>query len=195
MARTFKRICIYCGSSPGHDPRFATAARAVGDHLARRGLGLVYGGARRGLMGEVADAALRAGGQVFGVIPEKLRDVELAHEGLTELFVVDGMHARKTMMAQLSDAFVALPGGWGTLEEIFEVTTWSMLNYHRKPAGLLNLHGYFDHLLAFITHAGEQGFIRPQHLPLLTDAPDIDTLLDRLADAEIPDFGHRPPPP
>lgn len=196
-ARTFRRICIYCGSSSGHDPRFAALAREVGEHLARRGIGLVYGGGKIGLMGEAADAALRAGGQVFGVIPQKLRDVEVGHEGLTELFVVDSMHARKMMMAQLSDAFVALPGGFGTLEELFEATTWSQLGYHRKPVGLLNAAGYYDHLIAFLDHAAEQGFVRAHHRPLLQSAPDIESLLDALARAEIPHFslGHPPPRP
>ena len=196
MTRTFRRICIYCGSAPGRDPRFVEVARAVGDGLARRGIGIVYGGGKVGLMGAVADAALAAGGQVFGVIPQKLRDVEVGHDGLTELFVVDSMHARKMMMAQLSDAFIALPGGFGTLEELFEATTWSQLGYHSKPVGLLNAAGYFDHLLAFLDHGAEQGFIRPQHRPLLQSAPDLEGLLDALARAEIPQFFlTRPPPP
>lgn len=182
MARTFRRICIYCGSSSGRDPRFVETAREVGRHLADLGIAVVYGGGKVGLMGEVADAALRAGGQVLGVIPQKLRDVEVGHEGLTELFVVDSMHARKMMMAQLSDAFVALPGGLGTLEEIFEVVTWSMLGYHDKPCGLLNLYGYFDPLLAFLDHAQGQGFVRPQHRPLLRDAAELGALLGLLAD-------------
>lgn len=182
QARRFKRICVYCGSAAGHDPRFLAAARGVGESLARREIAVVYGGSRLGLMGALADAALAAGGQVFGVIPQRLRDVEIAHEGLTELFVVDSMHARKMMMAQLSDAFVALPGGLGTLEEIFEVVTWSMLGYHDKPCGLLNLYGYFDPLLAFLDHAQGQGFVRPQHRPLLRDAAELGALLGLLAD-------------
>ncbi len=196
MTRTFRRICIYCGSAPGRDPRFVEVARAVGDGLARRGIGIVYGGGKVGLMGAVADAALAAGGQVFGVIPQKLRDVEVGHDGLTELFVVDSMHARKMMMAQLSDAFIALPGGFGTLEELFEATTWSQLGYHSKPVGLLNAAGYYDHLLAFLDHGADQGFIRPLHRPLLQSAPDLEGLLDALARAEIPQFFlTRPPPP
>lgn len=195
--RQFRRICIYCGSQKGHDPSHAKVARAVGEHLATLGIGIVYGGGKIGLMGEVADAALRAGGQVFGVIPQKLRDVEVGHDGLTELFVVDSMHARKMMMAQLSDAFIALPGGFGTLEEVFETTTWLMLGYHRKPIGLLNATGYFDHLLAFLDHAAEQGFVREQHRPLMQSAPDITSLLAALADVEVPHFplGHAPPRP
>lgn len=195
--RSFRRICIYCGSAPGVDPRFVELARSVGETLARRGIGVVYGGGRIGLMGAVADAALAAGGQVYGVIPQKLRDVEVGHEGLTELFVVDSMHARKMMMAQLSDAFIALPGGWGTLEEVFEATTWNQLSYHRKPVGLLNAHGYYDHLIAFLDHAADAGFIRPQHRPLMQSADEIGALLGLLAAVELPEFFllHRPPPP
>ena len=195
MARTFRRICIYCGSSSGRDPRFVETAREVGRHLADLGIAVVYGGGKVGLMGEVADAALRAGGQVLGVIPQKLRDVEVGHEGLTELFVVDSMHARKMMMAQLSDAFIALPGGFGTLDELFEATTWSQLGYHRKPVGLLNAAGYYDHLLAFLDHGAAEGFIRAQHRPLLQAAPDIASLLGALARAEIPQFFLAHPPP
>ena len=193
--RNFRRICIYCGSSRGLDPSHAEVARAVGEHLATLGIEIVYGGGKIGLMGEVADAALRAGGKVFGVIPEKLRDVEVGHEGLTELFVVDSMHARKMMMAQLSDAFIALPGGYGTLEELFEATTWLLLGYHRKPVGLLNATGYFDHLLAFLDHAAAQGFIREEHRPLMQSAPDVPTLLASLARVEVPHvpLGHAPP--
>lgn len=195
MMRRFRRICLYCGSSKGHDPRYAEAARAVGEHLARSEIGVVYGGGKVGLMGEVADAALRAGGQVFGVMPEKLRDIEIGHDGLTELFVVDSMHARKMMMAQLSDAFIALPGGFGTLEEVFEATTWLQLGYHRKPVGLLNVGGYYDHLLAFLDHGAEVGFVRPELRPLMLSAPDIVALLEMMAHAEIPHFGlvHAPP--
>ncbi|MCX6896985.1 MAG: TIGR00730 family Rossman fold protein, partial [Verrucomicrobia bacterium] len=136
--RTFRRLCVYCGSSNHVPETYFAAARAVGTLLAERGIGVVYGGGRTGLMGAVATAALAAGGEVIGVIPEKLRALELDHGGLTELRVVDSMHARKLMMAELSDGFMALPGGFGTLEEIFEATTWTQLNYHRKPAGLLN---------------------------------------------------------
>ncbi|WAS96247.1 TIGR00730 family Rossman fold protein [Nannocystis punicea] len=193
--RTFRRICIFCGSNKGTDPAFAEVARGVGEHLARSGIGVVYGGGKIGLMGEVADAALRAGGQVFGVIPQKLRDVEVGHDGLTELFVVDSMHARKMMMAQLSDAFVALPGGFGTLEELFEAITWMQLGYHRKPVGLVNAGGYYDHLLTFLDHGAAAGFVRPTHRPLMLSAPDIVALLEMMAVVEIPHFslGHAPP--
>jgi len=184
--RTFRRICVYCGSSNHVDQRYKDAAFAVGATLAQRGIGVVYGGGRVGLMGKVAEGALSEGGDVFGVIPAKLQALELGHIDLTELFVVDSMHARKMMMAQLSDAFIALPGGFGTLEELAEATTWTQLNYHLKPVGVLNLDGYYDTLLAWITHASGEGFIREQHTGLISSAPDIDTLLDKLANAEIP---------
>jgi hypothetical protein len=187
--RQFKRICVYCGSSAGADPGYVEAARGVGEHLARQGIAVVFGGGRVGMMGAVADGALAAGGQVIGVIPEKLRGRELAHTGLTELFVVDSMHARKTMMAYLSDGFLALPGGFGTLEEIFEVTTWSQLNYHMKPVGLLNVRGYFDKLIAFLDHGAAEGFIREVHRPLMQSSPDIGELLDVMAKVEIPELG------
>lgn len=183
---TFRRICVYCGSSNDVDERFKSAARQMGTLLAQRGIGVVYGGGSVGLMGIVADAALAAGGEVLGVIPDKLQRLELGHDGLTELFVVDSMHARKMLMAQLSDGFVALPGGFGTLEEISEVTTWSQLNYHKKPVGLLNVDGYYDHLIAWIRTAVAQGFIRTPHRDLLCAADTPEALLQRLADAEIP---------
>jgi uncharacterized protein (TIGR00730 family) len=151
--RTFRRVAVFCGSSIRVPAHFMHAAEAVGALLAERGIGVVYGGGNVGLMGRVADAALAAGGEVIGVIPDKLRALELDHPGLTDLFVVDSMHARKAMMAHMSDAFIALPGGYGTLEEIFEVTTWTQLNYHHKPVGLLNVAGYYDALLTFIAHA------------------------------------------
>jgi uncharacterized protein (TIGR00730 family) len=187
--RRFRRICVYCGSSDGSRPEYAESARALGAFLARRGIGLVYGGGRVGLMGAMADGALAAGGEVLGVIPEKLRAREVAHQGLTELFVVDSMHARKTMMAYLSDAFIAMPGGWGTLEETFEVTTWAQLNYHLKPVGLLNVCGYYDRLLHFFEHAVAEGFIRPMLRGLIVSATEPEVLLDLLAHAEIPELG------
>ena len=186
--RNFRRICVYCGSSNRVSEPYFAAARAMGTLLAERGIGVVFGGGRTGLMGAVADAALARGGEVFGVIPEKLRALELDHTGLTELFVVDSMHARKTMMAQLSDGFLALPGGFGTLEEIFEVTTWTQLNYHKKPVGLLNAGGYYDCLLAFLQHAHTQGFIREEHSGLLCSASEPAALLTALARAEIPEL-------
>jgi uncharacterized protein (TIGR00730 family) len=184
--RTFRRICVYCGSSDAVDERYKSAARAMGTLLARRGIGVVYGGGRVGLMGIVADAALAAGGEVLGVIPDKLQGLELGHDGLTELFVVDSMHARKMLMAQLSDGFIALPGGFGTIEEIVEVTTWSQLNYHRKPVGLLNVDGYYDPLIAWIRGAVSAGFIRPPHRDLLGSADTPEALLSLLAESKIP---------
>lgn len=190
-ARELKRICVYCGSSNGAPERYFDTARAVGARIAARGIDVVYGGGNVGLMGCVADAALAAGGKVYGVIPEKLRAFELAHQGLTELFVTDTMHQRKMKMAELSDAFIALPGGWGTLEEIFEVTTWTQLHYHDKPVGMLNAHGYYDALLAFIAHAAGEGFIRPQHRGLIHTEGDIDTLIDVLSACELPPLDAR----
>jgi hypothetical protein len=180
---------VYCGSSQGTRPEYAEAARALGAFLARKGIGVVFGGGRVGLMGAVADGALAAGGEVIGVIPEKLRARELAHTGLSELFVVDSMHARKTMMAYLSDAFIALPGGWGTLEETFEVTTWAQLNYHLKPVGLLNVCGYYDRLLHFLEHAVAEGFIRPLLRGLIVSAVEPDELLELLTKSEVPELG------
>jgi uncharacterized protein (TIGR00730 family) len=166
---------------------FRRAAVELGAYFAERGVGVVTGGGRVGLMGAVAEGALAKGGEVIGVIPEKLKALEVGHDGLTELIVVDGMHARKAMMAQLSDAFVGLPGGWGTLEEVFEVTTWAQLNYHTKPVGLLNVKGYFDHLRSFVAHAVEAGFIRAVHQDLILFAESPADLLARLAVAEIPE--------
>lgn len=179
--RTFRRICIYCGSAPGDDPLFAETARQVGTYLAQHGIGVVYGGGRIGLMGQVATAALAAGGEVFGVIPHKLQQAEVAHGGLTELFVVDSMHARKMIMAQLSDAFIALPGGFGTLDELFEITTWNQLGYHEKPVGILNVAGYFDLLLRFIDHAAGRGFVRPGHRAILKSGSTLPDLLAVMA--------------
>ncbi len=185
----FRRIAVYCGSTGGVGNHYLEAAREAGAYLAKQNIDVVYGGGRVGMMGAVAGGALTAGGKVYGVIPEKLKTREIAHDGLTELFVVDGMHARKTMMASMSDAFIALPGGWGTLEEIFEVVTWTQLNYHKKPVGLLNVRGYFDHLIAFLDHASTEGFIRPMHRPLLSSSDSLELLLDRLAKTVIPDIG------
>jgi hypothetical protein len=184
--RTFKRLCVYAGSSDEVDRAYLDAAAAFGALLARRGITMVYGGGRVGMMGAAADAALAAGGEVIGVIPTKLRTKERTHEGLTELFVVEGMHARKSMMAHLSDAFVALPGGLGTLEEVFEAATWTVLDLHAKPVGLLNARGYYDRLVAFLEHTADEGFVRPAHRGLVCADPDPAALLDRLARAELP---------
>jgi uncharacterized protein (TIGR00730 family) len=181
-----QRVCVFTGSSAGARPAYRESARQLGRLLAERRIGLVYGGARVGLMGAVADACLAAGGEAVGVIPEALVAKEIAHTGLTELRVVSSMHERKALMADLADAFVALPGGWGTLEEFFEVLTWAQLGLHRKPCGLLNVGGYFDGLLAFAEHAVSEGFVRREHRDMMTIAADPGELLDRL-DA------HRPP--
>jgi uncharacterized protein (TIGR00730 family) len=155
-----RRICVFCGSNPGRGERYRESAVSLGRALAARGVGLVYGGGKVGLMGAIADAALAAGGEVIGVIPKALVRRELAHRGLTELRVVDSMHERKALMARLADAFVALPGGFGTMDEFCEILTWAQLGLHRKPYGLLNVDGYFDRFLAFVDHGVAEGFIR-----------------------------------
>ena len=162
-----RRICVYCGSNNGARPLYADAARDLADVLVRHDLELVYGGADKGTMGIIADAVLGRGGKVHGVIPKMLCDKEIAHQGLTELHVVSSMHARKSMMAALSDGFVALPGGFGTLEEIIEIITWGQLRFHDKPCGLLNVDGYFDHLLRYLDHAHVEGFLRSENRDML----------------------------
>ena len=175
-----KRLCVYCGSRPGTEPAYAEAARQVGAWIGQQGWQLVYGGGRAGLMGIVADAALAAGAPVIGVIPRSLMDREHGHAGLTELHVVDTMHQRKTLMAERADAFLALPGGIGTFEELFEVWTWRQLGYHDKPIGLLNVDGYYDPLLGFIDRSIEHGFMGPAQLGLLQVSADAAELLARL---------------
>ncbi len=181
-----ERICVYCGSSPGRLPEYREAAREFGRELVRRGLGLVYGGASVGVMGAIADEVLEQGGEVTGVIPRSLARREVAHAGLTRLDVVESMHERKAKMAELADGFVALPGGWGTIEELFEMLTWAQLGMHEKPCGLLNVAGYFDHLGAFLTHAVDQQFVRAEYRPMvmMEDAPGA--LLDRFSDYRAP---------
>lgn len=181
-----KRVCVFCGSSPGARPEYATAARTLGDALARRGLGLVYGGGRVGLMGILADSTLAAGGDVLGVIPRALATKELAHDGLSDLRVVGSMHERKALMAELADAFVAMPGGMGTLEELFEIVTWAQLGIHAKPCGLLNVEGYFDPLLALLDHAVTERFVRPEHRLLVLTSPDPVELLGALEKFHAP---------
>lgn len=181
-----KRVCVFCGSNKGVRPAYAEAARRMGDTLARRGIGLVYGAGNIGLMGILADTVLNAGGEAIGVIPEALIGYEVAHEGLTELRIVESMHARKAMMADLSDAFIALPGGFGTFEEFCEVLTWAQLGLQQKPCGLLNVEGYYDSLLALFDHAVAEGFVLPQHRSLVVQETDPDGLLDRLACYEPP---------
>jgi uncharacterized protein (TIGR00730 family) len=175
------RICVFCGASPGRSPGYVELAASVGAGLAARDIGLVYGGGRVGLMGAVADAALAAGGEVIGVIPRRLVDRELAHPALTELRIVDTLHERKAVMADLSDAFIALPGGLGTLEELAEVASWAQLDLHAKPIGLLGRDGYWDALLAWLDHAVAEGFLAPDHRRLVAIAPDLDELLTRFA--------------
>ena len=178
---TARSICVFCGSSAGADPAFAAAAKAVGEMLARRGLELVYGGGNVGLMGIAADAALGAGGRVIGVIPQSLVDRELAHQGISDLRIVSSMHERKALMADLSDAFIALPGGYGTLEELCEILTWAQLGLHQKPFGLLNVQGFYSSFIAQIDHAVRMKFIRPQHRELLMTSDSIDGLLEQFA--------------
>lgn len=175
-----KRICVFCGSNPGRDSRFSAAADDLGRRIAQRGFGLVFGGGRVGLMGALADAALAAGGEVVGVIPDALMRAELAHEGLTDLRVVGSMHERKALMERLSDAFVALPGGFGTLDEFCEILTWSQLGIHSKPCSILNVGGYFDPFLKFVDGAVQAGFIRAADNLKLIRESDPGRLLDRL---------------
>jgi hypothetical protein len=174
-----RRICVFCGSSPGRSPRYLDAARRVGRTLARRGIGVVYGGGGVGLMGAVADAALAEGGEVIGVIPRALQLRELAHGKLTALHVVSSMHERKAKMAELAHAFVALPGGMGTLEEFAEVLTWAQLGLHERPCGLLDVAGYYRPLIAFFDQAAAEGFVLPDHRRLVLVAEDPDALVDQ----------------
>lgn len=175
-----RSVCVFCGASIGTNPAYREAAVALGQAIARRGLTLVYGGGSVGLMGAVADAAMAAGGEVIGVMPQSLIDAEIGHKGLPRLEVVDGMHARKARMAELSDAFIALPGGLGTLEELFEVWTWGQLGYHAKPLGLLDVNGFYEKLGGFLDHIVEEGFVRPQHRAMLLLGKQPDELLNAM---------------
>jgi uncharacterized protein (TIGR00730 family) len=175
-----RRVCVFCGASSGRLPAYGETARGFGAALAGRGLGLVYGGGRVGLMGAVADGALAAGGEVIGVIPQELVDRELAHDGVSELRVVGSLHERKALMAELADAFVALPGGFGTLDELMEQLTWSQLGLHAKPVGLLDVEGYWRPLIALARHATDEGFVREADLASIAVATDAEALLDRL---------------
>ncbi|HNZ04329.1 MAG TPA: TIGR00730 family Rossman fold protein [Myxococcota bacterium] len=175
-----KRICVFCGSAPGNDPEFVAAASDLGQILAQRGIEVIYGGGRVGMMGALADSALAAGGRVHGVIPRAMVRLELAHDALTELHVVETMHERKALMAEMADAFVAMPGGFGTLDELFEALTWSQLGIHDKPCGLLNTRGYFDSLLDFLDRAVNQGFIPAGHRSLLFDDSTATVLVDNI---------------
>ena len=186
--RTVGRICVFCGSRPGNRPEYVEAGRRLGLLLAERRIGLVYGGASVGVMGAVADAVLKGGGEVIGVIPRALVQRELAHDHLTELRVVESMHERKALMADLSDAVIALPGGFGTFEELFETVTWSQLGIHRKAFGVLNVAGFYDGLLALVQHAVDEGFVPPEHRALILEATEPEPLLDLV-------IGYEPPPP
>jgi hypothetical protein len=181
-----KSVCVFCGGNPGRDPAYLQAARTLGAELANSGLALVYGGATVGLMGAVADAALAHGGEVFGVIPESIAAREIAHLGITNLEVVGSMHERKAKMAARADAFIALPGGFGTLDELFEILTWAQLGLHRKPVAVLNIAGYFDGLLTFLDHAADEQLLRAEYRAMLLVESDPALLLARMRD-------HTPP--
>ena len=178
-----KAIAVYCGASPGADPLYADAARGLARALVDHNIGLVYGGGKVGLMGVIADEVLRLGGEATGVIPKHLVEREVGHAGLTRLFVVKDMHERKAMMADLAQGFIAMPGGMGTLEELFEMVTWAQLGIHAKPIGLLNVNGFYDGLSAFIDHLVATGFVRPAHAALMTREADPDALIRRLRGA------------
>jgi uncharacterized protein (TIGR00730 family) len=175
-----KAIAVYCGSASPANPIYIDAARHVGATLARREIAVVYGGGKLGLMGAVADAALDAGGTVIGVIPEALVDAEVAHRGCTQLHVVKNMHERKALFADLSDGFINLPGGVGTMDELWEAVSWAQLGYHQKPVGLLNIAGYYDHLIAFNAHMADVGFVREAHRDILVVADMLEELLDKM---------------
>jgi uncharacterized protein (TIGR00730 family) len=183
-----RRICVFCGASSGLDPAHAAAAREAAREIVGRRFGVVYGGGRTGLMGTLADATLDLGGEVIGVIPRRLVDREVAHAGVTRLDLVDTLHERKARMSELSVAFIALPGGLGTLEELAEVLSWAQLELHDKPVGLLNVGGYFDLLVDFLDHAVDEGFLRPEHRALLVVDADPARLLERIV-------GRLPPEP
>lgn len=174
-----RRLCVYCGSSPGTGDDYVSAAKELAGLLVQQDIELVYGGGSKGIMGVIADSVLERGGRVTGVIPKFLESKEIAHTRLTVLHVVDSMHARKALMAELSEGFIAMPGGYGTLEEIIEVITWGQLGFHNKPCGLLNIAGYFDHLLAFLDHTEAEGFLRAQHRSMLLVASTAAELFDR----------------
>jgi len=188
---SFHRLCVFLGASQGRRPGYTQAAETLGRRIAERGLGLVYGGGNVGLMGRLATAALEAGGEVIGVIPESLMGREVAGTriedlGATRLEIVDSMHTRKARMAALSDGFIALPGGFGTFEELFEILTWAQLGFHQKPIGILNTEGYFDPLIHLIDHSLEEGFIRPANRALVLDDTDPDRLIQRLLESKLP---------
>ncbi|MFV0665844.1 TIGR00730 family Rossman fold protein [Denitromonas sp.] len=183
---TFKRLCVFCGARHGKRPEYAAAAQALGRTLAERGIELVYGGGNVGLMGVAADACMAAGGSVVGIIPQALDEWEVGHRGLTRLEVVDSMHTRKARMAELSDGFIALPGGLGTFEELFEVLTWAQLGFHGKPIGLLDVAGYYAPLAQMVQNGVDEGFMKPENAELLLREHDIDTLLAAMAHYRAP---------
>jgi uncharacterized protein (TIGR00730 family) len=190
-ARQVRSICVFCGSRPGADPAFASAAAAMGAAIARRGITLVYGGAKVGLMGTLADAALAAGGHVVGIIPRGLVSKEIAHDGLAELFITETMHDRKDRMILLSDAFVSLPGGFGTYDELFEVLTLAQIGFHDKPSAFLNVQGYFAPLVALLRHTIAESFAAPQHEGLFMVDDDVERLLDAIAAWQPPALGEK----
>jgi hypothetical protein len=181
-----KRICVFCGSSPGARPCYAEAAKSLARYLAANKITLVYGGGNVGLMGMLADATLEAGGEIIGVIPQALLDREVSHSRIPDLRVVGSMHERKAMMAELSDAFIAMPGGFGTFEEFCEVLTWTQLGLHRKPCGLLNVEGYYGPLLALFDHAVAEQFLKPAHRQVVISESSPELLVDRLLKCELP---------
>ena len=187
--RALRSVCVFCGSNIGAGDAYADAARALARAIVERRLRLVYGGGSIGLMGVLGDAVLAAGGHVIGVTPRRLLEREVVHKGLTELRVVETMHERKALMAELSDGFIALPGGLGTLDEMFEMLTWAQLGIHRKPCALLEVDGYFARLAAFLDHAVEQRFVKAEHRAMLIIERDPDALLSRLASARLPEVG------
>lgn len=189
MPKPARSLCLFCGSNPGVDPRFARAATELGEAFARRRLRLVFGGGSVGLMGIAADACLARGGEVHGVIPRLLMDKEVGHRGVTRLDIVDTMHQRKARMTELSDGFLAMPGGFGTLDELFEALTWKQLGYHALPVGLWNVAGFFDPLLEFLDRARGEGFVRGEHRANLWVDADLEALLDRLLDSRASSEG------
>ena len=181
MTRQIRRVAVYCGSASPENPRYEELAMEIGEALARRGIGVVYGGGRLGLMGAIASAALEAGGEVIGVIPHALANSEVANHDCTELHTVSGMHERKAAFTDLSDGFVTIPGGVGTMDELWEAVSWAQLGYHTKPVGLLNAFGFYDHLIAFNRHMAEVGFVRPAHQGIIIAEDALPALLDKMA--------------
>ncbi len=183
-----KKICVFCGSSFGNNKSYSDSANLLGNLIAKKKIELVYGGASVGLMGEIASAVLKAGGKVTGVIPKQLLEKEVAHTGLNDLRIVDSMHERKSLMADLSDGFIAMPGGFGTLEEVFEVVAWGQLNFHNKPLGLLNVNGYYDNLIKFLDHTVNENFIKPEHREMILVEKDPEAMLTQLQNYIPPKF-------